>query len=187
LLKYKIILGTFPALEIDDVSLSEGKHNIVYANCARGKLLIGLKDGYPADFNPKVIVKNSNNEIVNVQSLNESISYLTGNYNIEILSLPIIKLNTDVEADKTTSIRIDSPGILSIQKTIRIYGFIYKLIDNEQVKILDINENSSKSESVYLQPGFYRFVYRPIYSSQSVFTQIKDFQIISSKTKRIKL
>ncbi len=188
LLEYKITLGTFPPIEINNVSLTQGKHNIVYANCPRGKLSVALNGNYPSEYKPKVIVKSIKNKIINTQWLGEKISYLQGSYKIEVLSLPIIELDKiNIEADKTTSVKIDSPGILSIQKNIRVYGFLYYLTDNKQIKILDLNENSSKQESIYLQPGFYRLVYRPIYSTQSAYSQTEDFEITSSKTTKIKL
>lgn len=188
LLDYKITLSTNPKLEINDVTLTEGKHNIVYANCKRGKLKVELKGNTPAEFMPSIIVKTLDNKIINVQQLSKERKYLFGNYRVDILSLPIIKLDSiNIEADKTTIIQIDNPGILNIYKNIRIYGFIYQLVDHRQIRILNINENSSRSESIYLQPGFYRLVYRPLYSNQSVFTQSIDFEIISSKTKKINL
>jgi len=188
LLNYKITLSTNPKLEINDITLTEGKHNIVYADCKRGKLKVELKGNTPAEFMPSIIVKTLDNKIINVQQLTEEKKYLSGNYKIDVLCLPIINLDSiNIEADKTTKIQIDSPGILNIYKNIRIYGFIYQLIDDRQIRLLDINEKSSRSESIYLQPGFYRLVYRPLYSNQSVFTQSIDFEIVSSKTKKINL
>ncbi|PLX14645.1 MAG: von willebrand factor type a [Marinilabiliales bacterium] len=188
LLEYNITLSTNPELIINNVKLSEGRHNIVYANCQRGKLLVELNGNNPADFNPAIIVKTPDNKTINVQSLSDESKYLSGNYNIEILSLPVTTINdVNIEADKTTKIQIENPGILNISKSIRIYGFIYHLTNNIQKRIFEINENSSRSESIYLQPGNYRLVYRPLYSNQSVFTQTIDFEIISSKTKKINL
>ncbi len=188
LLDYKITLSTNPKLEINNVKLTEGKHNIVYANCKRGKLKVELKGNSPAEFNPSIVVKTTDDKIINVQQLSEERKYLSGNYKVKVLSLPIISLDSiNIEADKTTKIQIDNPGILNIYKNIRIYGFIYHLVGDNQVRLLEINENSSRSESIYLQPGFYRLVYRPLYSNQSVFTQSIDFEIISSKTKKINL
>lgn len=188
LLDYSITLNTLPPIEIDSFSLSTGKHNIIYANCLRGNLKISLKENSPMDFNPAIIVKNQNNETVNIQSLNNNIKYVVGNYNIEVLTLPVTTIrDVEIEADNNTNIQIENPGILAIQKSIRGFGVIYQLFKNKQIAIININENSSKSKSIYLQPGNYRLIFRPLHSSQSVFTQEEDFKIISGKTTKIKL
>lgn len=188
LLDYKITLSTFPPIEIDSFSISEGKHNIIYSNCARGNLNIKLKNNNPVDFNPAIIIKDLEDKIINIQSLGQSIKYLIGNYKVEILTLPITIIDTlEIEADNTTNVNIDNPGILVVQKNIRGYGIIYQLNENNQEQVISLHENSSRSESFYLQPGNYRMVFRPLHSAQSVLTQIDNFKIISGKTTKIKL
>lgn len=188
LLDYKITLSTFPPIEIDSFSISEGKHNIIYSNCARGNLNIKLKNNNPVDFNPAIIIKDLEDKIINIQSLGQSIKYLTGFYKVEILTLPITIIDTlEIEADNTTNVNIDNPGILVVQKNIRGYGIIYQLNENNQEQVISLHENSSRSESFYLQPGNYRMVFRPLHSAQSVLTQIDNFKIISGKTTKIKL
>lgn len=188
LLDYKITLSTLPPTEIDSFSITDGKHNIIYANCVRGNLKVNLKGDKPVDFKPSIIVKDKENNIINIQKLGSSIKYLAGNYKLEILTVPITKIdNIEIEADKTTNVDIDNPGILVAQKSIRGYGVIYLLNDYEQELVISLNENSSKSESIYLQPGNYRLVFRPLHSTQSIFTQVEDFKIISDKTTKIKL
>ena len=188
LLDYKITLSTLPPTKIDSFSITDGKHNIIYANCVRGNLKINLKGDNPVEFKPAIIIKDLNNNIINIQALGNSIKYLAGNYKIDILTLPITKIDKiEIEADKTTNVNIDNPGILVAQKNIRGYGIIYQLVDDGQEHVISLNKNSSKSESVYLQPGNYRLVFRPLHSTQSVFTQVEDFKIISAKTTKIKL
>ena len=188
LLNYDIIVGTLPEIKIENVKLSDGKHNIVYADCLKGKLNINVKGELPPDFSPQILVKDKNKNIINVQSIGSTVSYLKSVYDVDILSLPKIELkNIEIDADKTTEIEIDNPGILYIQKNIRITAYLFLIDGDKQEKILDIDENSSKPESVYLQPGNYRLVYRPIYARQSVFSQIIDFKITSNLTTRIKL
>lgn len=188
LLDYKITLSTLPPIEITSFSITEGKHNIIYSNCARGNLNIKLKNNSPVDFKPAIIIKDLEDKIVNIQSLGQSIKYLTGFYKVEILTLPITIIDTlEIEADNTTNVDIDNPGILVVQKNIRGYGIIYQLNENNQEQVISLHENSSRSESFYLQPGNYRMVFRPLHSAQSVLTQIDNFKIISGKTTKIKL
>ena len=188
LINYNIILGTIPSKTIHNVDLSLGKHNIIYTDCIRGKLKVSLTGNKPPDYNPRIIVKDNDGNTVNIQSLDEEISYLSDKYNLEILSLPITKLDdVEIEADKRNLVEVANPGILSIQKTIKGYGIIYQIIEGKQYRVVSINENSSRSESIYLQQGNYRLVFRPIHSNQSAFTQVKNFKIISGNTTKIKL
>lgn len=188
LLDYSIKLNTIPPTIIDSFSITTGKHNIIYSNCVRGNLQVNLKNNNPMDFNPAIIVKDEQNKIINIQSIGSSLKYIIGKYNLEILTLPITKIEgVEIDADKSTNIQIDNPGILNIQKTIKGIGAVYQLVNDNQISIININENSSTSESIYLQSGNYRLVFRPIHSSQSIFTQVEDFKIISGKTTKIKL
>jgi len=188
LLDYKIKLSTIPPIEIDSFSITHGKHNIIYKECVRGNLIVNLKNNTPADFKPAIIVKDKDDNIINVQNLESSIKYITDNYKLEILTLPITKISdVEIEADKTTNVSIDNPGILVIQKNIRGYGLVYQLSNEIQEQVIVLNENSSTTESIYLQPGKYRLVFRPLHSTQSVFTQVEDFKILSGITTKIRL
>ncbi len=189
LIKYKIIVNTIPPRIIDSVKLTEGKHTIVSTSCPQGSLLVKLQGLSKADFNPAVeIMTHNNTELLNVQYLNESIKYLSGRYDIDILTLPVIHLkNIDIEPDNQTKIEIENPGIAVLQKSIKGYGSIYSLDGNDQVWLINIGRNSNQTESLYLQPGNYRLVFRSKYAVQSATTVEKEFEIKSEKTTRIKL
>ncbi len=188
LLNYSISLGTLPPIKIDSFSISSGKHNIVYSNCVQGRLKVELNENPSANFNPNIIIKDNDNNTINIQYLGDDIKYIAGHYNLEILTLPIIIIeNFEIEADKINNIKIENPGILSVQKSIRGIGAIYQISNGDQEYIIGLNKNSSKSESIYLQPGNYRMVFRPLHSYQSVFTQVEDFKIVSGTTTKIRL
>ena len=184
---YKIIVNTIPVKVIDNVIITEGKHNIVSASCPRGSLYITLFGNASADFKPSIQIL-ENNEQINNQYLNQDIEYLARKYDIQIQTLPPLFLaNIEIEPDNQTKIEIESPGILAIQKSILGYGSIYLLDGKEQKWVIDFGSNNNRPESVYLQPGNYRLVYRSKYTMQSATTQIKEFSITSEKTTRVKL
>jgi len=58
---------------------------------------------------------------------------------------------------------------------------------NDQVWLINIGSSSNQTESLYLQPGKYRLVFRSKYAVQSATTVEKEFEIKSEKTTRIKL
>ncbi len=185
---YKLIVNTLPPTVVNDVYLTEGKHNIVSAKCPQGILKVNYKGTMPSDFNPAVLIRNINNgNLINVQYLNNSIKYLAGKYNIDILTLPPIHLNNfEIVADHKNNIEIEAPGIFVAQKNIRVFGAIFKLTKQGQQFIIRLNKNNTQQESFFLQPGKYRIVYRSRFQNQSIFTISKDFTIYSNKTTRIR-
>lgn len=189
LVEYKLVLNTLPQRVIDPVILTEGKHSTVSTSCPHGSLLVKLQGPSKADFNPAVIIKETNKtENLNIQYLNQNVDYLSGKYNIEILTLPPIHLkDIDIEPDNKTKIEIENPGIAVIQKSIRGYGSIYSLDGKNQDWVINFGSNNNTTESLYLQPGSYRLVFRSKYSLQSATTVEREFVITSEKTTRIKL
>lgn len=189
LIDYKIVVNTIPPRIIDSVVLTEGKHTIVSTSCPQGSLQVKLQGLTKADFNPAVEIMSHNNpNMLNVQYLNESIVYISGKYDIDILTLPVIHLkDIDIEPDNQTKIEIENPGIAVVQKSIMGYGSIYALDGDDQIWLINIGSNSNQTESLYLQPGKYRLVYRSKYAVQSATTIEREFDITSEKTTRIKL
>ncbi len=187
--EYKVIVNTLPARIIDPVILTEGKHTTISTSCPQGSLFVKLQGPTKADFKPAIVIKETNaSEALNIQYLNESVDYISGKYNIDILTLPSIKLeNIDIEADNQTKIEIENPGIAVLQKSIMGYGSIYSLEGKTQTWVINIGSNSNQTESLYLQPGKYRLVFRSKYSLQAATTIEKEFEIKSEKTTRIKL
>ncbi len=187
---YKVVINTIPPRIIDPVILTEGKHTIVSTSCAQGSLLVKLQGvSQKADFNPAVIIKSNNySDVLNVQYLNNSVNYISGKYDVDILTLPVIYIkDVDIEPDNITKIEIENPGIATVQKSIKGFGSIYLLDGDEQILVINIGSNSNQTESLYLQPGRYRLVFRSKFVYQSATTIEKDFEIKSEKTTRIKL
>ena len=189
LVNYKIVVNTIPPRVIDSVMLIEGKHSTVSTSCPQGSLLVKLQGPTKADFNPSVIIKSNNyTNALNVQYLNESVDYISGKYKLDILTLPPIHLdNVKIEPDNQTKIEIENPGIAVLQKSIKGYGSIYYLDGKNQIWVINVGSNSNQTESLYLQPGKYRLVFRSKYVLQSATTIEQEFEIKSEKTTRIKL
>jgi len=189
LTSYTVVVNTLPPRIIDSVVLTEGKHTIVSTSCAQGSLLVKLQGISKADFNPGVVIRSDkHSEILNVQYLNNNVQYISGSYDIDILTLPVTYIkDVDIEPDNQTKIEIENPGIATIQKSIKGYGSIYLLDGAKQILVINLGSNSNQTESLYLQPGRYKLVFRSKFVFQSATTIEKDFKIESEKTTRIKL
>lgn len=187
---YQVVVNTLPPVTIDSVKLTKGQHNIAAVSCPRGDLIVSLKSNTQPNVNPPTLVYQSGKcNQINNQFTFQQVQYLQGLYDLEILTLPITRLNqVNIEAGKTTRITLENPGILSIQKNIKGYGSIYQLDEyGNQSWVIDLNSESSTAESYYLQPGTYRLVFRARYSSQSLQTKTINFTINTLKTTRINL
>ncbi len=189
LLRYRLIVSTLPPKTVDEVTVPEGKHTIVSVECPQGRLRVELNGALPSGFNPAVVVRLPGQaETVNVQYLNNNVKYIAGKYDIDILTLPPIRLKAfEVKAGHDNNIRIEAPGILVVQKNIRVYGTVYRLEKKGQRFVTQLHSEQQGQESFYLQPGKYRLVYRSRFQNQSIFTVTKDFTVTSRKTTRLKL
>ncbi len=184
---YKLIINTLPPVAVDNIHLAEGKHNTVSAECPQGILQVGINGRIPAGFNPAILINDTTGNLVNVQYLNNSVKYIAGKYNIEILTLPPVQIKGfEIVADNVNKIGIDPPGILVVQKNIRVYGAIFRIEKEGQRFVVGLNENSARQEKFYLQPGKYRIVYRSRFQNQSIFSVTKDVAVKSNESTTVR-
>jgi Ca-activated chloride channel family protein len=187
---YDIHIHTLPSIVKKNVIIEPDKHNVTEINAAQGFIHFTLQGRLPqqqlAD-KIKCVVR-SGKEIINVQTLNSSERYLAGTYDIEILTLPRIKLdNLKIEANNTTKIEIASPGIVTLQKKYEIIGSI--LSDNQgklPQKIYELTTDS-KSETIALQPGKYYIIYRPKNAKYMHGTKTLEFEMRSGESVQLLL
>ena len=114
--------------------------------------------------------------------------YLVGFYDIEIPVLPIIKLsNVEINQSKTTTIEIPRPGILTLIKAAQGFGSIYHRTSNKQEEWVCNLNSKIKNESIILQPGKYRVVYRAQNAKLTIYTVNKTFEIKSGASIALQL
>jgi Ca-activated chloride channel family protein len=136
---------------------------------------------------PCLIRKKGGSETVNVQQFDQVEKYLTGSYEAEILCLPrIIVKDVEITQNHTTTVEIPLPGIAVIQKTTNGYGSLYQE-DKGLVWLYNLRDNQQQQETLYLQPGSYRVVFRSKYSNKSSYTTEKSFKVESGQTMNLKL
>jgi Ca-activated chloride channel family protein len=124
---------------------------------------------------------------LNVQSMNTSEKYLIGSYDIDVLTLPRIYLkDVKVDQSKTTHVKIPAPGILTINKSVEQYGAIFTMEGGKLLKLYDLS-GSDNQETVALQPGRYKIIYKSKFAKTIHTTFEKDFEIISAGAMALKL
>jgi Ca-activated chloride channel family protein len=189
LLSYDIVVHTIPPKRLEKVSLTPGKHTIIALETPQGYLDLKMDSRDKTVRDLKCIVRqNGKTETLNVQQFPQVEKYLTGNYDLEVLSLPRIYINdVEIKQSHTTTIEIPLPGIAVIEKKANGYGGIYLEENNELKWIYNFRDNTEQRETIVLQPGTYRAIYRSKFATKAAFTIEKTFRVESGIAVNVKL
>lgn len=185
LLSYDITIHTLPEIHRDSIKIIGGKHNLIGFDAAQGVLEIeSPRTTLYKDL--KVLVK-KNNKTITVQALNQPTKFLTGKYDLEVLSLPRILIpEVKIDQSKTTIITIPQPGLATIFKPTNGPCSLFIQKGNKLEWIYNIPERTLR-ETLTLQPGTYHLLYRNknAYLSQS--SRKASFIITSGKSIPVRL
>lgn len=182
--KYNLTVHTIPPVYKKDIELLPGKHNIIPVNAGQGTLSLISPDSKVI---PCIIRQNDDQKTLEVQNFNTDRRYLTGTYNIEVLTLPRLKFN-DVKINQyeTTKIQIDRLGRLTIYASELKSVSIYTVNDGVWEMIKSFPSVGEKT-NLDLLPGEYKLVYRSNIFKISHLTETIPVKINSGKTTNINL
>jgi Ca-activated chloride channel homolog len=188
LITYRVDIHTLPPVSIDTLRITPGKHTVVAADAPQGYLQLKMAGMSNAAKGLQCIVrKNGTSQTLNVQNFGDTEKYITGKYELEILSLPRITLkDVSIDQSQTTTIEIPEPGIAVLRKSFNGYGTLLLNDKNKLTRIYELNETLTL-ETLYLQPGSYRIIFRPKTSRSTLYTVEQSFIIESGKTTDIQL
>lgn len=176
---YRVTAHTLPHVSKDSVTLTSGKHNIIALDVPQGDLQLRIDGANEYKKLYAIIRKKGDSETLNVQEFSAVTRYIVGDYDLEVLTTPRIYINNvNIAQSKTTSVQIPTPGIATIICNAPGYGDILVEKDNKLEWVDRISLNSVK-ESIVLQPGLYRIVFRPKNSQSVIYTIEKTFRIAS--------
>ena len=183
-LKYKVIAHTIPPVESEIITISPGKHTIIPLKTPQGKLkiMINTKENYQF-----IVRKTNQKETINVQTINSTQKYITGNYDIELLTLPRQYFNNiRINQNQLTKLQLPSTGLANILLPANGYGGVFLNDGDELVEIYKFNGESNQYKLTLL-PGKYTVVYRAKSSKKYIYTDEKTFVIRSGKSQLIKI
>jgi Ca-activated chloride channel family protein len=185
---YRMRVNTLPPVEVNNIKLLPGKHTIIAADAPQGTLLIKVADPGQYRSIEYIVRKSGDMNTLNMQKMYEEEKYIIGKYDIEIPVLPRINLrDVEIKQSHTTTVEIPRPGMITILRTSTGYGSIY-LRQNEKQEDWVYNLNSSsKNESLQLQPGKYRIVFRALNAKLTLYTISKLFEVRSGSSEVIQL
>jgi Ca-activated chloride channel family protein len=189
LITYDIVVHTLPPVRVDSIRLNPGTHTIIPVNVPQGFLQLKMNSQNNTLKSIKTIVRREGSmETINVQDLDNPEKYITGTYNLEILSLPRLYVDdVKITQSHTTTVDVPVPGIAVIQKPVRGYGSIYLEKDGRLEWVYTFRDNNQTQESLVLMPGIYRAVYRSRYVDRSAYTTERAFEVKSGLTTNVKL
>ena len=190
LLKYDVDVHTLPKREIKNKHLVPGKHTIMATPASQGYLTVKTSGKTNFNASPVQILVRLPKEprTLNVQTLNRKEKYLAGYYNLEILTLPRIYLDSiHITQSSVVNVEIPAPGILMLQKQQPgMIGSVFNMKNGKQEWIYNI-DTEKQSENITLQPGDYAIVWRSAYANRSLQTKQQDFTIVSGEIIKITL
>lgn len=185
---YKVIAHTIPPTESKDVKLIQGKHTIIPIDAPQGFIELRRPSGV-YNFNEKIksIVRKSsgNMQTLNVQIMNTIEKYITGNYDLEILTLPRTYISAvTVAQSQIKLIELPNAGMLTVKALDNGDGCILK--DTKKLEWV-CNLNNTTSQVYYLQPGNYRIEWRAKSLKGSIYTIEKKFTVKSDIETKVEL
>ena len=185
---YDIVVHTIPPVTKDSVKLTPGKHTVIGIDAPQGYLTFKASGNATMKYLPCIMRKSGQDQTLNVQQFDQVEKYIVGKYDIEILCLPrILVKDVEVTQSHTTFVEIPAPGIAVIQRSTNGYGSLYIEEKKGLTWLYNLKDNQQQQETLYLQPGNYRVVFRPKYSNSSSYTEEKSFRVESGQTTNVKM
>ncbi len=182
LVKYRLLVHTVPPVEKDSIEIIPGKHTIIAVNAPQGYLQIKTPKGKPYDGLLITMRKKGEMQTLVNQEIGKIEKYLVGIYDVEIPVLPRLNIkNVEILQSHTTTIEVPQPGTVTFTGTANGYGSLYVMVPNEQKWVYNLNP-ALRAQTLLLQPGIYRLVFRSAASKTSSLTVVKNFEVLPGET-----
>lgn len=181
---YKVVVSSIPAVTKDSILIEKGVHNTIVLDVPMGRMNLELKGKEKSISGLQAIIrKQGTSETLHIQYFGNTGNYLCGLYQVEVLSLPRMLIDSvEISENKTTNIQIPGPGIVLIKKSSPGYGAIHRELKDGLELIYNLRENNNQAESLYLLPGKYRLSFRSKFKNTTVSTQEVRFEVKTGET-----
>ena len=191
LVTYDITLFTTPPTVLKHRQFKPGRVNRLNIVVEQGSLRLrtdGQRTNYQVPQYPVLVYRHGSNVLTGRQLMGESHDYLTGNYDIEVLSSPTLRLeNVAVVSSSATDLTIPTPGVANISKPKVISsGAVFEMKEGVLTFVCDLDPNKI-NERILLMPGEYQLVVKPQSSIDYKNVRTMRFLIGSGKTTNIDL
>ena len=183
LITYNLVVHTIPPVSADSIVLIPGKHTVVGVDAPQGMMQLKMAGTGTASRGLQCLIHpQGKKDILNLQYFGQTERYIVGHYDLQVLTLPRLFIpDVDIKQSHTTTIEIPEPGIAVLRKYFNGYGSLYLEDKNRLTWIYNFDENQTQ-ETLYLQPGNYRVVFRPKTSRKTIYTIENKFTVSTGKT-----
>lgn len=187
--KYNIVVHTIPPVRLDSVEVMLGVHNTIAIPAPVGDLGLDVISKEPMGFGLQALIRKvGDHKTLNVQQFLSKEKYLTGYYQVEVLSLPrLIVDSVLISQNHLTKVEIPGPGILVVKKPGLGYGSIFKITNSGLEWVYRFRDNINHIESLYLLPGKYRVTFRDKFSNETGKSIERKFKIKTGQTVTVDL
>lgn len=180
---YDVVAHTIPPIRLDSVIINEAEHNTIALRAPVGILNLEVNSKEPINGMQALVRKPNKPHTLNVQQFGQKETYLTGYYQLEVLSLPRLIIDSVlISQNHVTNVDIPGPGILVIKKPGLGYGSIFEETEEGLEWVYRFRNEINHIESLYLLPGNYRIVYRNKFSNSTLDSIEKRFKIKTGAT-----
>ena len=185
---YDINAHTIPPVEKDSIVVHESEHNTIGLAAPIGSLSLEVDSKEIVSGLHALIRQNGKYETLNVQQFGQVDKYLTGYYQVEVLSLPRLIIDSVlISQNHSTKVSIPGPGIITIKKPGLGYGSIFEEGKEPLKLVYRLRDEINHVESLYLLPGNYRIVYRTKFSNSTASSIERKFKIKTGESITIDL
>ena len=188
-LSYDVVVNTIPPVAKRNVVLAGGQHNVIEIQAPQGTLAIRQPGHSEYARGVRVLVRQAGQpSIINIQELPSPEKYLTGTYDLEVLTFPKTRVTgVTVNPRETTDVALPGPGVLNVDFVGEGIGSLYQLNANGQQRwVHDFDPNQTRVARA-IQPGRYKLVFRAKDAFGSKFTEIKEFAVETGQTVTLKM
>jgi Ca-activated chloride channel family protein len=188
-LSYDLIVNTIPPVRKNNVEIVAGQHNILKIKSPQGQLKIDQPGHTEYKDRVLVMVKKSREEkILTTFTLPEQERLLVGTYDIECNTLPRkVFSQVKINQSETTRLLLEQPGVVNFISAAKGIGSIYQISqDGSQKWIYNLDPDQTRN-TVAIQPGKYKVVFRSVNAKGSKFTSISEFEIRPGSSFNIRL
>ncbi len=179
---YKVKAHTIPPVWSDTATLSIGKHTVIGIDAPQGSMIFKVTEkNQQYRTIPILIRKAGETTNINTQYFETTEKYITGKYDAEVICLPrLIIKNIDILQNHTATIDVPAPGSVEINKGTEGNGSLFVIRDNKMEWVYNLGTNNKK-ETLLLQPGKYKIIFRSRYTYETDESKEVDFEIISNQ------
>lgn len=184
-LAYNVVVNTLPPVVQRNVNIVNGTHNVIRIPAPQGTIIV-KPEGTGNPFTAVVRLR-GRSEILQLQQSNIAYRYLRGEYEVETLTLPRRIFPVTLEAGKSVTITLPSPGVVNLNTLAVGFGSVFEILENGESRwVYTLDENRTR-HFLTLLPGKYKVAFRSRRSPGSKYTAIKTFEIKAGQTLNLRM